>query len=81
MENPKTIHDFGGFPQSLFDVGYTALGDPKLVAETSKLITSTTLGLDHDWIMDHGIRTIVRHMYPDADIAILQLSIDYKQPA
>ena len=81
MEKPKTIHDFGGFPQALFDVEYPALGDPKLAEETSKLITSTSVGLDHDWGMDHGTWTIVRHMYPTADIPVLQLSIDYNQPA
>jgi 4,5-DOPA dioxygenase extradiol len=81
MEKPKTIHDFGGFPQALFDVEYPALGNPKLAEETSKLITSTTVGLDHDWGMDHGTWTIVRHMYPTADIPVLQLSIDYNQPA
>jgi 4,5-DOPA dioxygenase extradiol len=81
MEKPQTIHDFGGFPQALFDVEYPALGDPKLAEETSKLITSTTVGLDHDWGLDHGTWTIVRHMYPDADIPVLQLSIDYNQQA
>lgn len=81
MENPKTIHDFGGFPQALFDVQYPAPGDPALAEETAKLITSTTVGLDHEWGLDHGTWTIIRHMYPNADIPILQLSIDYNQPA
>ena len=80
MEQPKTIHDFGGFPQELFDVRYDAPGDPVLARETQKLITSTSVGLDHDWGLDHGTWTVVRHMYPDADIPVLQLSIDYKQP-
>lgn len=81
MEKPQTIHDFGGFPQELFNVQYPAPGDPKLAEETAKLITSTTVGLDHDWGLDHGTWTIVRHMYPNADIPVLQLSIDYNQPA
>lgn len=81
MENPKTIHDFGGFPQALFDVQYPAKGSPELAAGTSKLITSTTVGLDHDWGLDHGTWTVVRHMYPNADIPVLQLSIDYNKPA
>jgi 4,5-DOPA dioxygenase extradiol len=81
MEKPKTIHDFGGFPQALFDVQYPAPGDPILAAETAKLITSTNVELDHDWGLDHGTWTVVRHMYPDADIPILQMSIDYNQPA
>jgi 4,5-DOPA dioxygenase extradiol len=81
MDKPQTIHDFGGFPQALFDVQYPAPGDPKLAEEAAKLITSTTVGLDHDWGMDHGTWTIVRHMYPNADVPLLQLSIDYNQPA
>ena len=81
MENPKTIHDFGGFPQALFDVEYPAKGNPELAKETSKIIKSTHIGLDHDWGFDHGTWTIVRHMYPNADIPVLQLSIDYSKPA
>ncbi len=81
MENPKTIHDFGGFPQALFDVQYPAKGDPKLAIETSKLITSTQVELDHEWGLDHGTWTVVKHMYPDADIPVLQLSIDFNKPA
>lgn len=80
MSNPKTIHDFGGFPQQLFDVQYPAPGNPELADLTSKLITSTNVGLDHDWGLDHGTWTVVRHMYPNADIPVLQLSIDYNQP-
>jgi 4,5-DOPA dioxygenase extradiol len=80
MEAPKTIHDFGGFPQALFDVQYPAPGNPELALETSKLITSTSVGLDHDWGLDHGTWAVVRHMYPDADIPVLQLSIDYSKP-
>lgn len=80
MEQPKTIHDFGGFPQELFDVQYPAKGSPSLAEETKKIITSTDVGLDHDWGLDHGTWTVVRHMYPDADIPVLQLSIDYERP-
>lgn len=80
MLNPKTIHDFGGFPQELFDVQYPAPGSPTLALETSNLITSTKVELDHDWGLDHGTWTVVRHMYPDADIPVLQLSIDYSKP-
>jgi 4,5-DOPA dioxygenase extradiol len=81
MEKPKTIHDFGGFPQALFEVDYPAMGSPGLANETVKLITSTNVGLDHDWGLDHGTWTVVRHMYPDAEIPVLQLSIDYGKPA
>ena len=77
MDFPKTIHDFGGFPQALFDVQYPAPGDRKLAEETASLITSTQVELDHDWGLDHGTWTIVRHMYPEAEIPVLQLSIDY----
>jgi 4,5-DOPA dioxygenase extradiol len=78
MEAPRTIHDFGGFPQALFDVQYPAPGNPALAAETKALITSANVGLDdHEWGLDHGTWTVVRHMYPDADIPVLQLSIDY----
>ncbi|SMC69280.1 4,5-DOPA-extradiol-dioxygenase [Pedobacter africanus] len=77
MDFPKTIHDFGGFPQALFDVQYPAPGDPALAAETASLIHSAVVGLDHDWGLDHGAWTVVRHMYPQANIPVLQLSIDY----
>jgi 4,5-DOPA dioxygenase extradiol len=81
METPATIHDFGGFPKVLFDVQYPAPGNPELATEIKNLITTTTVGLDHEWGLDHGCWTIVRHMYPDANILVLQLSIDYSQPA
>lgn len=81
MEHPKTIHDFGGFPQKLFDVQYPAPGNPSLALDTAKLVTSTKVELDHEWGLDHGVWTVVRHMYPDANIPVLQLSIDYGKPA
>lgn len=81
MENPRTIHDFGGFPQELFNVEYPAKGSPELASATAKLITSTAVGLDHEWGLDHGTWSIVKHMYPNADIPVLQLSIDYGKPA
>lgn len=81
MDFPKTIHDFGGFPKALYDVQYPAPGNPALANETTKLIKGTDVLLDHDWGLDHGAWTVVRHMYPDADIPILQLSIDYSKDA
>lgn len=82
MDFPQTIHDFGGFPQDLFDVQYPAPGDPQLAAETVALVKGTPVGLDHDWGLDHGAWTVVRHMYPLANIPVLQLSMDYtKSPA
>lgn len=80
MENPKTIHDFGGFPKELFEVQYPAKGNPALAEETTKLITNTELHLDHEWGLDHGTWTVVRHMYPEANIPVLQFSIDYDKP-
>lgn len=77
MNAPKTIHDFGGFPQALFDVQYPAPGQPALALETTQLIHSAHVEMDHDWGLDHGTWTIVRHMYPNANIPVLQLSIDY----
>ena len=81
MDHPKTIHDFGGFPQELFDVQYPAPGNSLLAAETKELIHSTNVGLNHDWGLDHGAWTVVRRMYPDAKIPVLQLSIDFSKPA
>src|SRR5882762_10148447 len=79
MEHPETIHDFGGFPKALFDVRYPAPGDPKLARETASRVHSTTVDLAHDWGLDHGTWTVVRHMYPEAVIPVLQLSIDYSK--
>ncbi|HQU60601.1 MAG TPA: 4,5-DOPA dioxygenase extradiol [Saprospiraceae bacterium] len=81
MEAPRTIHDFGGFPRALFEVEYPAPGDPVLAEETAALFTPTEVGLDHDWGLDHGAWTVVRHMYPEANIPILQLSIDFHKSA
>lgn len=80
MDFPRTIHDFGGFPQALFDVQYKAPGNPALAAETASLLHSAQVELDHDWGLDHGAWTIIRHMYPAANIPVLQLSIDYTKP-
>ncbi|MCO6173462.1 4,5-DOPA dioxygenase extradiol [Flavobacterium sp. NRK F10] len=81
MNQPKTIHDFGGFPRALFEVQYPAPGNPELASEIQKLITNPAVELDHDWGLDHGTWSVVKHMYPNADIPVLQLSIDYYKPA
>ncbi|MFI5134530.1 MAG: 4,5-DOPA dioxygenase extradiol [Chitinophagales bacterium] len=81
MEHPQTIHDFGGFPKELFDVQYPAPGNPELANETATMIHKTKVGLDHDWGLDHGTWSVVRQMYPEAKIPVLQLSIDYYKPA
>ena len=81
MDFPKTIHDFGGFPEELYKVQYPVPGNRQLAQETKDLIKSTNVGLNHDWGLDHGSWTVVRRMYPDATIPVLQLSIDYSKPA
>ena len=81
MDFPKTIHDFGGFPRELFDVQYPAPGNPELAKETASLLVAAHPELDHDWGLDHGTWTVVRHMYPEANIPVLQLSIDYTKDA
>ena len=80
MENPQTIHDFGGFPQALFDVQYPAPGSPELAIQTKELITSTEVHLDDKWGLDHGSWSVIKHLYPNADVPIIQMSIDYTQP-
>lgn len=77
MDFPQTIHDFGGFPQALFDAQYPAPGSSVIAKETASLIRTANVQPDHDWGLDHGAWTVVRNMYPDADIPVLQLSIDY----
>jgi 4,5-DOPA dioxygenase extradiol len=81
MDAPPTILDFGGFPKALFDVQYAALGSPTLARETRAMGHSANVEPDHDWGLDHGAWTVVRHMYPDASIPVIQLSIDYTKPA
>ena len=77
MDFPETIHDFGGFPKELFEVQYPAPGNPELAKETASIIKSAEVELAHDWGLDHGAWTVIRNMYPDAKIPVLQLSIDY----
>lgn len=77
MERPRTIHDFYGFPKPLFDVQYPAPGNPSLAKETASLIHKTSVGLDHEWGLDHGTWSVVKRMFPKANIPVLQLSIDY----
>lgn len=81
MQKPETIHDFGGFPQALFDVQYPAPGSPELALETQKLITSTAIGLSNEWGLDHGCWTVLKFLYPNAEIPIVEMSIDYTKPA
>lgn len=77
LQNPPTIHDFGGFPKALFDVQYPAPGSPELAKLTKESIKSITVGIDQQWGFDHGAWSVVKHMYPKADIPMVQMSIDY----
>ena len=79
MERPPTIHDFGGFPQALFDVEYPASGDPELAIATKNAITKTIVEPDQNWGLDHGCWSVMKHLFPEADIPIVQLSLDYRQ--
>lgn len=79
MEKPRTIHDFGGFPQALFDVQYPAPGSPELAIETQKLLKSVEAGPDETWGLDHGAWSVIKHLYPKADIPVIQLSLDYSK--
>lgn len=76
MPSPRTIHDFRGFPDALFAVNYPAPGDPELAQEVAELLAPTPVGLDLEWGLDHGTWQVLLHMYPDADIPVIQLSID-----
>jgi 4,5-DOPA dioxygenase extradiol len=81
MPQPKTIHDFGGFPQELYEVQYPAPGDPQLAKDSVAMIKKANVGLDQAWGLDHGCWSVLRRMYPEADVPIVQLSLDYTQPA
>ncbi|MEQ1733478.1 MAG: 4,5-DOPA dioxygenase extradiol [Bacteroidia bacterium] len=81
MPKPKTIHDFGGFPQALFDVEYHADGSLWLANETKKIVTSTSVGLDEAWGLDHGSWSVLKQLYPNADIPVIQFSLDYTKDA
>lgn len=77
MPNPKTIHDFGGFPAALYEVEYPAPGKPDLAQAVKDLLPSANILLDHDWGLDHGAWSVIKHLYPKANIPVLQLSLDY----
>lgn len=76
MERPRTIHDFGGFPQELYEVQYPAPGSSDLARETCVLLAGGGAGLDMEWGLDHGSWSVLRQMYPAADIPVVQLSLD-----
>ena len=77
MEMPRTIHDFGGFPQALFDLQYPAKGSPELAIATKHLLSPVEVELDEHWVLDHGAWSVIKHLYPEANVPVIQLSIDY----
>lgn len=80
MAAPRTIHDFAGFPEDLYQVTYPAPGDPVLANHIEDLLSSNSVSLDNQWGLDHGTWSVLCHIYPDADIPVVQLSIDWTKP-
>jgi 4,5-DOPA dioxygenase extradiol len=78
--SPRTIHDFGGFPPELYRVRYPAPGDPALARQVGDLLAPLPVGLDDKWGLDHGTWSVLKHIFPEADIPVVQLSIDERQP-
>jgi 4,5-DOPA dioxygenase extradiol len=79
MQTPKTIHDFGGFPKELYEVQYPAPGNPELADEVKKIVQNAQVELDYQWGLDHGAWSVIKHLYPEADIPVIQMSLDYSK--
>ncbi len=80
MQQPPTIHDFRGFPKELSEVQYPAPGSPQLAETVKQMVTSGDVALDHKWGLDHGAWSVIKHLYPQADVPVIQLSLDYTKP-
>jgi 4,5-DOPA dioxygenase extradiol len=80
MAKPRTIHDFGGFPQALFAQQYPAPGAPDVAKAISEAVAQPPVGLDQEWGLDHGAWSVLKPMFPQADIPVVQLSMDYARP-
>lgn len=80
MAEPRTIHDFGGFPRELFEVDYPAPGDPALARRLEELLAPVPVRADRSWGLDHGTWSVLRHVFPEADVPVVQLSVDETQP-
>ena len=80
MAAPRTIHDFGGFPRELYEVRYAAPGNPALAKRVQQLLAPLAVSADESWGLDHGTWSVLRHFFPDADVPVVQLSIDESRP-
>ncbi|MCU0458109.1 MAG: 4,5-DOPA dioxygenase extradiol [Bacteroidales bacterium] len=78
MQKPPTIHDFGGFPPELYEVQYPAPGSPELAQNVKESVVHTEVGLDQKWGLDHGAWSVIKHLYPSAEVPVIQMSLDYK---
>jgi 4,5-DOPA dioxygenase extradiol len=79
MSLPQTIHDFGGFPRELYEIQYPVPGNPELAAEVMKTVENSVVTPDQKWGLDHGTWSVLRRIYPDANIPVIQLSLDYNK--
>jgi 4,5-DOPA dioxygenase extradiol len=80
MQSPRTIHDFGGFPRELFEFSYPAPGDPALALRVREMLEPLDASIDQQWGLDHGTWSVLAHVFPEADVPVVQLSIDETKP-